>query len=488
MIEKINNAPINYEDWLDLGRIIIPCLKGKPVVSNWSSSDFKITKEEWRTNYTHCEIALRLDQDIDLDVDNDLVKRFITNHIKSCDAVSGRRGNPSSHYWWRGKASFKQFILPNELQKYCEGFPHGLTLCEIRHESKRYTIVPESKHSKANETVRWETYQGINEYSGNLSIDVGKIALATALCITYASSGQRDAYCTAIAGTLLKHTEWTEKEIDEFVYDIAIAANDDEVDKRKSKGTSSKKAKRKFGMPKLAEIVGCSTKTISTLFSWIGVREATSEDAKEAIGEIIEYGYDRYIVKINAIVQGVLVEKEIWVDGPTLMNQKLFYDEIIRQAGVWVPKIKPAKFEEIMMLKYEARTKSKDYVEEANEDLVFKKYFSQYITKEQAFSDKINLLEYKRPHFDMTKKFLEFNLDSFEDFLVEKRVKIKRVDLVRKVQKILNAKKNHGKVDGKSCVSWKIQKYEIDKNDLVIDGVYEEINQPKQIEGEKDEG
>jgi len=170
------------------------------------------------------------------------------------------------------------------------------------------------------------------------------------------------------------------------------------------------------------------------------------------------------------------------------MNQKLFYDEIIKQAGVWVPKIKPAKFEEIMMLKYEARTKSKDYVEEANEDLVFKKYFSQYITKEQAFSDKINLLEYKRPHFDTTKKFLEFNLDSFEDFLVEKRVKIKRVDLVRKVQKILNAKKNHGKVDGKSCVSWKIQEYEIDKSDLVIDGVYEEINQPKQIEGEKDEG
>ncbi len=87
----------------------------------------------------------------------------------------------------------------------------------------------------------------------------------------------------------------------------------------------------------------------------------------------------------------------------------------------------------------------------------------------------------------MTKKFLEFNLDSFEDFLVEKRVKIKRVDLVRKVQKILKAKKNHGKVDGKSCVSWKIQEYEIDKSDLVIDGVYEEINQPKQIEGEENE-
>ena len=239
MNDKTNKAPVNYEDWLNLGRVIIPCLKGKPVVSDWSNPNFKITKEEWRTNYTHCEIALRLDQDIDLDVDNDLVKRFITSHIKSCDAVSGRRGNPSSHYWWKGKAPFKQFILPNELQKFCEGFPHGLTLCEIRHESKHYTIVPESKHSKANETVKWERYQDISEYPGNLTNDVGKIALATALCITYASSGQRDAYCTAIAGALIKHTEWTEKEIDDFVYDVATAANDDEADKRRTKGTSS---------------------------------------------------------------------------------------------------------------------------------------------------------------------------------------------------------------------------------------------------------
>ena len=81
------------------------------------------------------------------------------------------------------------------------------------------------------------------------------------------------------------------------------------VNKRKGKGTSHKKANRKFGMPKLAEIIGCSTKTIATLFSWIGVQEATSEEAKQSIGQIIEYGSDRYFVKINAVVQGEAVEK-----------------------------------------------------------------------------------------------------------------------------------------------------------------------------------
>ena len=197
--------------------------------------------------------------------------------------------------------------------------------------------------------------------------------------------------------------------------------------------------------------------------------------AQESIGDIIEYGHDRYIVKVNAFVDGILEEKEIIVDGPTLMNQKAFYDAVIIQASVWIPKMKPADFETIMRKKYENRIQSKNYVEEANEDLVFVKHFTQYIKKEQAFTDKINLLEYNRPHFDMTKKSLDFNLDSFEDFLEEKKVKIKRVDLVMKVQRILNAKKNHGKINNKSCVSWKIKNYQLAKEDLVIDGEATEV-------------
>ena len=103
------------------------------------------------------------------------------------------------------------------------------------------------------------------------------------------------------------------------------------------------------------------------------------EIAQEAVGDIIEYGHDRYIIKINAFVEGVLKEKEIRVDGPTLMNQKAFYDAVITQASVWIPKMKSVDFEIIMRQKFNNRTQSEDYVEEANEDLVFIKYFTQYI-------------------------------------------------------------------------------------------------------------
>ena len=77
-------------------------------------------------------------------------------------------------------------------------------------------------------------------------------------------------------------------------------------------------------MPKLAEILGCSVKAISELFNWVGIKQIASEEAREAIGEIIEYGHDRYVVKINAFVKDKLVEKEIIVDGPTLKAQRFF--------------------------------------------------------------------------------------------------------------------------------------------------------------------
>ena len=85
MIDEINKkGPVNYEDWLKLGKVIIPCLKGTPIVPKWSDPNFKITKEQWRDRYKHCEIALRLDNVIDFDIDNEYAKRFIKKYAKSC--------------------------------------------------------------------------------------------------------------------------------------------------------------------------------------------------------------------------------------------------------------------------------------------------------------------------------------------------------------------------------------------------------------------
>ena len=79
------------------------------------------------------------------------------------------------------------------------------------------------------------------------------------------------------------------------------------------------------------------------------------------------------------------------------------------------------------------------------------------------------------PYFSQEKSTLEFNLDKFEDYLHKQKVNLPRVDLVIKVQKVLKAKKNHGKFGDKSCVSWRILDQEIDKDDLIVDGEYKEL-------------
>jgi hypothetical protein len=142
----MNKEPITYEDWLNLGKVIIPCYKGVPKkgITGYTKEDFKIEKDIWNRDHEKAEIALRLDDVIDLDIDNNLVKNFLNFYLNDCGAIFGRDGNPSSHYIWSNKTKipFKQFSLPDEFEKDYKDFPHGAMICELRTERKRYTIVP----------------------------------------------------------------------------------------------------------------------------------------------------------------------------------------------------------------------------------------------------------------------------------------------------------------------------------------------------------
>jgi len=85
MIENKIDGPTTYENWYELGHTIIPCQRGTPEIKSWSSLDLNITKEEWKQKYSDCEIALRLDGVIDLDIDNRIAKRFIDKYEKDDD-------------------------------------------------------------------------------------------------------------------------------------------------------------------------------------------------------------------------------------------------------------------------------------------------------------------------------------------------------------------------------------------------------------------
>ena len=65
--------------------------------------------------------------------------------------------------------------------------------------------------------LEWEKYEDIQKYPGNLNMDLRKIALSTALCILYAPKGDRDEYCAAIAGVLLKKAKWKPEDVIEHL-------------------------------------------------------------------------------------------------------------------------------------------------------------------------------------------------------------------------------------------------------------------------------
>ena len=350
-------------------------------------------------------------------------------------------------------------------------------ICELRTEKKRYTIVPGSLHSKSKTNVRWEKFEEIREYQGNLSIDVGKVALSAALTIIYPSTGARDDYCTAIAGILVKHSDWTDDEINDFVSRIAEHADDEDLAKRLKKGSSSRSTARKFGINKIHEITGYSHKNITSLFNWIGLfKDASLQVSKDTIEKIEEYGANRYYVHLNVPeknVDGVglkTIKKKIWIDGESLMNLKLFCDIAMSQAKVWIPRMTPKEFEEIMMAKFYNREQSKEYVKEAEEDSQFKMFFLDYLDTKGVYTDKEQLAVYKLPYYNQEKRTIEFDLNNFEKELIKNRINLKRPDLVQKVQTILKGTRDRGKYKSKSCVAWVIKGEEIEDNKLIWEG------------------
>jgi|TARA_B100000900_G_scaffold391228_1_gene385651 hypothetical protein len=468
----MNKEPISYVDWLDLDRIIIPCLKGTPKVKKYTDPDFKIEKDIWNRDHETAEIALRLDNDVDLDIDNEFVKKFVDFYVKDCGAIFGRDGNPTSHYLWSNKSKipFKQFRLPDEFEKDFKNFPHGSMICELRTEKKRYTIVPGSLHSKSKTNVRWEKFEEIREYQGNLLIDVGKAALSAALTIIYPTTGSRDEYCTAIAGVLVKNSDWTDEQIDLFISRIAEAANDD-VKERLKKGTTTRKTDRKFGVNKIHELTGYSHRNIQGLFNWIGIFESiTNQVSQDTIDFIEEYGADRYNVYLNVPEKEEMIQRKVWIDGASLMNPKIFYDLAMSQAKVWLPRMKAIDFEKMMMTKFYARKFSKNYVKEAEDKEQFKRIFLDYLDVKGVYTDKEQLFIHKLPYFNDKKSTIEFDLNNFEKELIKNRINLQRVDLVNKLQTILKAKRDRGKYKGKSCIAWVIEGEKTNNQKIIWEG------------------
>jgi len=272
---------ITPQEYLDKNKKIIPCEGKIPTKKSWQKTDFTIDDFNLGDN-----IGLKLVEDVDIDVETNRCNPFIQKYLKPCAAVYGRGDRPRSHYLFKGKSKHKKFVFHKDLEPFYKDLPHGATIIECRHGEDKQSIVPGSVINC--EEVKWDVYEGISPYPGDIFEDVSKIALATGLSILYPSKGHRDDYCYAVACILAKNTNWKDYEIDEFILLLAESSGDENAHSKKDKGTHAHKqiinGGKLKGFNTIREILGLeSPQSIYNLFQWVGVNppDRKLEELKE---------------------------------------------------------------------------------------------------------------------------------------------------------------------------------------------------------------
>ena len=270
-----DGAPRTPQEWEDLGYVVIPCnTEGVPTLKGWKE-DFKTKPSDFKSNV----IGLRLDNNVDLDIDNPIMQKFLGDVI--CGAKFGRKSNPLSHLLFEGVTEYEEVIVPVAFDKYFKNFPHGRRLLDIRHGNDHFTYVPGGfrphKKNAGAEVLDWLNFTGFQKYDTRTNALMKEICLKTALSIMFPSLGQIDNYVSSIAGILAKHTDWQDEKINTFCFDLAFKSGSSSPGRYATKGTEARKPDNKhFGIPKLAEILEVTSSDVAKLFSWVGVKDAST--------------------------------------------------------------------------------------------------------------------------------------------------------------------------------------------------------------------
>jgi len=275
-----DGAPKTYLEWLQLGLVVIPCNKhGIPLIKKWQKEIINLKTHKIvfvRGSWDDNVIALRLDDIVDIDIDNPIVQKFLSEILGG--AMFGRRSNPISHLLYRGQIENKSFIVPKEFEKYFKQFKHGLRLIDIRSGQDHFTYVPGgiTPEKKGSEKLEWTRFTGFQEFDPVMINTLSEICLFTALSIMFPATGQRDEFVSSIAGVLAKHTEWSDEKIGRWCFKLAFKSGSDNPDRYSIKGANARKEGKHFGIPKLAEILEVPQSAVAKLFSWVGVADTGS--------------------------------------------------------------------------------------------------------------------------------------------------------------------------------------------------------------------
>ncbi len=270
-------------------------------------------------------IGLHLLEHIDIDIDNPVCHKFLSQIKQRGCALYGRESNPESHLLFLGKAEFKKWVMHKTLKPFYDKFRKKGTILEIRSGKGLQSIAPGSVID--DEEVRWDRYIEPKEYSGDLRKDIELVVFATMLSIIYPDKGERDDFCYAISCLLKKWGNWSEDKINKFIFELSEASEPIETrskdDKRDDLGSRAYRGNTPKGLPTLINQMNYPEEGIKDIFKVIGITigKEKEEEKEKKITKLKMFDWNEYlhldIKEPKFIVERLFKTKSInFISGP----------------------------------------------------------------------------------------------------------------------------------------------------------------------------
>jgi hypothetical protein len=225
----------------------------KPIHTDWPNRRLKPDELD-REFAGDRNIGLLLgDRLADIDLDCAEARWLGARYLPPTGAIFGRSSTPRAHYLYECEpAGFRtaQFEDPSSAKD-------DRMILEVRGSGSQ-TMVPPSRHPEG-ETVEWEFEGGAAEISYEKLLACVKQIAAGSLLARHWRNGARHSAALPLAGALVR-AGWLDVIIEEFVFEVARAAHDEEANDRRADVRSTiskfKAGSPVTGIPTCVEIFG----------------------------------------------------------------------------------------------------------------------------------------------------------------------------------------------------------------------------------------
>lgn len=215
---------------------------------------------------------------IDVDLDCIEALRAAPLLLPATGWIFGRKSATRSHWLYKVDRS-----LDTASESYRD--LTGLSMLVELRGSGGQTVVPPSTHQESGERIYWETFtEPAVVPLGDLQQEVRIVAAASLLAQHWPAKGSRDDAALALSGGLVR-ARWSTERVSRFVEAVAVAAGDEEAQKRatKAEATARKQADgcKTTGWTRLGELLRENgPAVVRRVREWLGLALQTAAAPK----------------------------------------------------------------------------------------------------------------------------------------------------------------------------------------------------------------